>query len=279
MALLDLDQSSREKLRAAGAAMAPYEIDHSLTSHDLLTLDALADLATELPESSIEHNVGDLPDVVADGNAPRLDLPIGELIRTIPENGAWAVLKNIEQDPRYAALLDECLDEIESLVTGDDPSTLREGFIFLSSPGSVTPTHIDPEFNVLLQVQGEKTMTTGTWRSREDRQIEAERLRAGGHRNLDAPLATSEDHALRPGRGVFVPPYTPHIVKNGPAPSISLSVTWRTQSLTDEALLHRINSYLRRTGVQPKEPGHRSGVDRLKLGSFRMVQRAKRAVR
>ena len=279
MSLLQLDTSSREALRAAGASMSPHEIDHSLTSHELLTLESLADLAARLPESSVEHNVGDLPDVVADGNAPRLDMPIRDLIMTIPDNGAWAVIKNIEQDPRYSALLDECLDEIESLVTGEDLSTSREGFVFLSSPGSVTPTHIDPEYNVLLQVQGEKTMTTGTWRSREDRQVEAERLRAGGHRNLDAPLATRTDHPLSPGRGVFVPPYTPHIVKNGPAPSISLSVTWNTQRLTDEALLHRINSYMRRTGMQPKEPGSRTGVDRLKLGSFRMVQRAKRAVR
>ena len=33
-----------------------------------------------------------------------------------------------------------------------------EGFIFVSSPGSVTPYHIDPERNFLLQVRGNKTM-------------------------------------------------------------------------------------------------------------------------
>ena len=32
----------------------------------------------------------------------------------------------------------------------------KQGFIFISSPGSVTPFHIDPENNFLLQIRGSK---------------------------------------------------------------------------------------------------------------------------
>ena len=35
----------------------------------------------------------------------------------------------------------------------------REGFIFISSPGSITPFHMDPEYNFLLQIRGEKQIS------------------------------------------------------------------------------------------------------------------------
>ena len=34
-----------------------------------------------------------------------------------------------------------------------------QGFIFVSSPDSVTPYHFDPEHNILLQIRGTKVMT------------------------------------------------------------------------------------------------------------------------
>ena len=34
-----------------------------------------------------------------------------------------------------------------------------QGFIFVSSPNSVTPYHFDPEHNILLQIRGSKVMT------------------------------------------------------------------------------------------------------------------------
>ena len=279
MSLLQLNEESTRALRTAGETGEPQEVDHQLRSHDLLTLEALADLAVSLPEDSIEHNVGALPDVVADGNAPKLEMELRELITNIETNGAWCVLKNIEQDPRYAALLGECLDEIEDLVSGPDQAYNREGFIFLSAPGSMTPSHIDPEHNVLLQIQGQKTMVTGTWASPDARAVEAERLLTGGHRNLKENVQDPVDHVLEPGDGIYVPPYTQHKVINGPALSISLSVTWRSPSLADEAKVLRANSYLRKVGLDPKAPGARSGVDKAKVSAMSAAARAKEVLR
>ena len=33
---------------------------------------------------------------------------------------------------------------------------MREAFIFISSPNTVTPYHMDPEYNFLLQIRGTK---------------------------------------------------------------------------------------------------------------------------
>src|SRR5690606_1937042 len=118
---------------------------------DRLSLDSLAQLAERLPADNIEHNVGDLPEVVADGRAEQGSLSPAEIARTIDTNGMWMVLKWIETDPAYKDLLDSLLDEVEDFLPANDgPMIRREGFIFLSAPGSVTPSHTDPEHNFLL---------------------------------------------------------------------------------------------------------------------------------
>jgi hypothetical protein len=83
-----------------------------------------------------------------------------ETIRRIEECGSWMVLKFIEKDEIYRALLHDVLAEVEPAIRATTgPMLKREGFIFISSPGSVTPFHFDPEHNILLQIRGRKTMT------------------------------------------------------------------------------------------------------------------------
>lgn len=266
MTLLQLDPSTF----AQGRSRAPRAVRHALRRHDLLGLDALADLAGSLPERSVEHNVGALPAVLPDGDAPRADLTPAEIVRGIDTNGCWMVLKNVEQSPAYRRLLDECLDEIEPLAArGEGASVLREGFVFLSAPGSVTPVHIDHEHNVLLQVRGTKTMTIGDFGSAAEQQEEAERLHAGGHRNLACPPTREQAFPLEPGDGVYVPPYAPHWVQNGDGVSVSLSVTWRTAALRREADVHMVNARLRRLGLAPGRPGAVPARDRAKSSALR----------
>ncbi|MBC7490986.1 MAG: transcriptional regulator, partial [Novosphingobium sp.] len=135
-------------------------LTHRLTSHPLLDLDALVGLAATLPAEAVEYNPGKLPIGIAPADVPAPELGVAETIRSIEHAGAWMVLKRIESHPDYAQLLDAILDEIAAIVTPRTGAMLRrEGFIFISSPGSVTPFHFDPEHNILLQVRGTKTMT------------------------------------------------------------------------------------------------------------------------
>ena len=65
------------------------------------------------------------------------------------------VLKNVDQDPAYKALLEETLGELAGVIEPVSGEMLcKVGFIFVSSPGAVTPFHLDPEHNVLLQIRG-----------------------------------------------------------------------------------------------------------------------------
>ena len=161
------------------------------------------------------------------------------------------MLKNVERDPAYAALLDAALADLEPIVAArTGPMLHREAFIFLTSPGSVTPFHMDPEHNILLQIMGSKVITI--FPARDEALVPAqksEEFHGGGHRNLvwqDGFKALGAPYPLHPGDAVHVPVKAPHFVENGPAVSVSLSVTWRSERSVAEGELHSFNALLRR---------------------------------
>ncbi|QGP77877.1 cupin-like domain-containing protein [Sphingobium sp. CAP-1] len=273
-----------EGARAIFAAAYPDQstkLSHGLTGHALLTLDALAALAERMPASSVEYNLGKLPLGVRPEDTPSNGLSLGETIRTIETNGSWAVLKNVERDPAYAALLDAALAELAPIVADrTGPMLKREAFIFLSSPGSITPFHMDPEHNILLQIMGVKTMTV--FPARDEQLVPAQKsedFHAGGHRNLiwqDGFKAHGTAVRLEPGDAIHVPVKAPHFVENGPTVSVSLSVTWRSDRSVAEGELHSFNALLRKRGLpvgtvspQPEKQGLRRLVYRVmrKLGA------------
>lgn len=257
-------------------ARSPYAIGHALCAHPLLDLDRIARLADALPAAQVEHNVGNVPELLPGGVAPQLDASPGEIARGIRSNGCWMVLKNIETDPEYARLLHEALDEVVPLV-GDreGPMRRREGFVFLSAPGSVTPAHVDPEHNFLLQISGTKTMVVGRFADEQARQRELERQVTGSHRNVEAMFHDARELPLGPGDGVYMPVYAPHLVRNGPEVSISLSITWRTPQTEALDRTHAANAALRRLGLSPASPGTRPRADRVKVGAARVVRGVK----
>jgi hypothetical protein len=240
---------------------AHRKLTHGLIDHRLLTLNALVGLGAALPEASVEYNPGALPIGIDPADVPRPALSITETIRSIEENGSWMVLKRIEQHPDYAALLEELLTEIAPLAVERTGAMLgHEGFIFISSPGAVTPFHFDPEHNILLQIRGSKIMTIFPAADEALVSAEAEeRFHLGEHhRNQpwqDGFATKGEPVALEPGEAVYVPVKAPHWVQNGDGVSISLSVTWRSEWSYREADARALNRYLRKAGVQPNAPG------------------------
>jgi len=257
----------------------PHKFVHNLGQHPLLELDALAALAESLPAASIEYNFADLP-LGIDGKPAPTGIPIGETIRRIGETGSWAALKNIEQAPAYAGLLHDLLAELRGAI---EPRTGRmmklQGFVFITSPGGVTPYHFDPEHNILLQVRGSKTMTqfpAGDPRFAPDEVHET--YHVGGGRELtwrDELLAGGTEFPLAPGEALFVPVMAPHFVRNGPEPSVSLSITWRSDWSFAEADARALNGVLRRIGLTPARPGRWPARNRLKALGWRIYARTR----
>jgi hypothetical protein len=256
----------------------PFLIGHHLCAHPLFALPSLMELAKRLPGQNIEYNAGNIPMSVDPDKTPRTGLSIDETIRRIAECKSWMVIKYVENDPAYRALLHQCLAEVrpysELIVPGME---LGQGFIFITSPNSVTPYHMDPEHNFLLQIRGSKTV------KQFDRSVvseeEFERFYDGAHRNLtykEEYLAKAWTFDLQPGFGLHFPYTFPHWVQNGPEVSISFSITFRTPDLERLALVYHVNSFLRRSGMRPTPFGRSAWKDTVKYQFARAWRRTKR---
>jgi ribosomal protein L16 Arg81 hydroxylase len=106
--------------------------------------------------------------------------------------------------------------------------------------------HFDPEHNFLLQIRGTKSMNVGRFPSDADGQRELNRYYDGGHRNLETMPVDVQAFEMGPGDGTYVPSFAPHFVKNGPAVSVSLSITFRTRVSERAENVHVFNSNMRR---------------------------------
>lgn len=257
----------------------PGKLSHKLTDHPLLTLESLVELGKRLPRSSVEYNAGDLPYGVDPEDVTHTGLSVEDTIRGIEECGSWMVLKHVDQDPAYKALLNEALGELGGVIEPVSGKMLcKVGFIFVSSPGAVTPFHLDPEHNVLLQIRGSKTMLIVEGDEAVVPPEKHEAYHVGGHRNVnwrDEYESRGHKFELTPGDAVHVPLMWPHWVKNGPEPSISFSITWKSDWVYEEADVRGMNHLLRKWGLQPASPAPFPRPNRAKAYAYRAIRKAR----
>ncbi len=270
--------SAARQLFAGNYPEIPHKLDHVLQDHPLLSLEALAKLGEILPDKSVEYNRGDLPVGIAPDQVPKNGMSIGDTIRQVDTCRSWAVLKNIEQVREYEGLLLDLLAELKPHIEVKTGRMMRpQGFVFVSSPNAVTPYHFDPEHNILMQLRGHKVMTqfpAGDPRFAPDETHET--YHTGGHRNLvwrDELASGGTPWSLVPGEALFVPVMAPHHVKNGSEPSISLSITWRSDWSFAEADARAFNGILRRVGWKPAAPGRFPAQNKAKAYAWRTLTR------
>jgi hypothetical protein len=258
----------------------PYQVmavRHTWADHPLLQLGSLVDLARRLNErGSIRSHDGAVTAGTSFTTAPQKHparLSPVETIEQIEKAGAWMALHNIQQDDLYRTLVDEILDEVRPRVEKKDPGMFgRAGWIFVTSPGAVTPYHMDHEHNFILQCAGRKTLNV--WNPL-DRDVVTERSLELFHAKLSRELVIyKEEHqpraytfALEPGMGGYMPSTSPHWVKNGDGVSITISCTYYTKAIRRRKLLHRGNHKLRELGLTPAPVGQNALRDGVK-GAF-----------
>jgi hypothetical protein len=261
-----------------------FRIGHHLCNHPLLELERLIDLASALPPWCIEYNSGDVEVSQHPALTPQTGLSVFETLHDMQTTGSWVVLKYAEHDPAYRTLLYECVRELSRYSELKLEGTHQlESYIFISSPGSITPFHFDDEHNFLLQIRGTKDMHA--WSpdgAGAATQLDLERYYLGGHRNIplrpNAPEA-DEVFKLSPGDGLHVPAHSPHWVQNGEQVSISYSVTFRSSALAREAVVHRFNGRLRRFGIDARPYGANAVFDNIKYWSARIGDKVSRRFR
>ena len=246
-------------------------VTHRISDHPLLQPDELVKLSQRLEqEGRIRSHSSTAAAGTPFNEAPSLHpnrMSSKDTLERIREAGAWLSLLNVQSDPTYRGLVDEVLDSIRPVVEPKDPGMCyRAGWIFVSSPRTVTPFHFDKEHNFILQIHGRKTIYV--WEPNDvivadDRA--RDRFHARGSRDL---IAWKEDFRSRahrfdvgPGEGAYMPSTSPHLVEVGDEPSITVSFTYYTNSTRRDARLRTLRGRLSDYGVPLPSVGQRAWLD------------------
>lgn len=263
--MLDIDASTFSD----AFARRSIAVRHALVDHPLFSLDAIAELADRLPPDSVRRERGDLPLVNRSGYVDIGEGPPSATIRDVEQNGFRISLRDIQQDPQYAALIDECLDEVDEIL-GDREGGMRRrtGYLFITAPASNTPMHFDPEHSFLLQVRGVKHVSVAAFEDDSIRQRELDRYYDGEECDFAAMEEIAEDFRLDPGVGVYLPSFVPHWVTTEAGISVSFSIPFYTEFSERAESVNRINRRLRKLNMSPRGPGQSQPVDRVKAASF-----------
>lgn len=265
------------------------EVRHRLCDHPLLRIDALIALAQRLEARRLVRSHSDAATAGSSfAEAPNLHPNRRDAAATLSDLAnahAWTSLLNVQADPVYRGLVDEVLDAVRPAIERRDPGMcFRAGWIFLSSPGAVTPFHIDHEHNVILQIAGRKRLYV--W-DPFDREVVSERAQELFHdRHSREGVVWNEAFRrrarvfdLEPGMGGYMPSTAPHMVENGDEPSITASFTYYTDSTRRRELLYRGNAQLRRMGLSPMPVGVSAARDGFKAAVLTPFTGAQRALR
>ncbi len=173
----------------------------------------------------------------------------------------WLVIKHVESDPPYKALLDE-YEAFVREIAGPENSRLlsnAEMLVFITSPKRKTPYHFDAEVNFLVQIQGSKDlwvcdpMDRNITTEEELERYYAVSITAGTYKAHAEKVA--QKFTLGPGDAVHIPTHGAHWVQNHNVVSISLSLNMEFPRWK-HADIYRANHLLRRLGISPRPPGH-----------------------
>jgi len=263
-----------------------FPIQHDLAGHPLFALPRLIELAKTLPRDQLEYNSGKVGITQAADATPAVDLEPAEIIRRIETCGAWLVLKRVEADPAYRALLEDILDGVaRDLGHGSrqeaDFQDIR-GFLFVSSPNSTTPFHADGEDNFFVQLHGDKFFHVYDNRDHSiasEAQLEHVITK---HRNLvfdERYDANATHYSLKAGDGIFVPYLWPHWIRTGDSYSISLAITWKTRPVLWRNDGFIVNSLLRSLKLPQPDQGRWPAYDAMKIHAYRGLRAAMEPLR
>jgi hypothetical protein len=256
----------------------PFQFNHCLHLHPAFQLDALLSAAERLSRSkrNKSHYESGEPDRNAWFGARPPGMTLVQALASIKSGKNWVILKRIHEDAVYAKVLAQLIPElsdfsgIEIARAYYDPTMT----IFVTSPGRVTPYHMDGETNFLAQILGEKLVYIYNGNdpavlSQED----MEKYWTGSLPKIDYPETLPNGHwqyALAPGNGVFNPAIFPHWLQNGSGVSISVSINFKLRNNASIGA-HRTNRYLRKLGLNPTPPGQSLTKDRAKEATFGRV--------
>lgn len=272
----------------------PFQFSHGLLDHPSMSLSTLAKVLPELPADQVMYS-RKLDDRSINFDTAHIEhqngLSIEETIENIRTSSSYIAVRKPEVHPQFKDLARVIGRDIGEVMrkqgTGKAPGEL-ELWLFIASPGAVTPFHFDRLSNFLLQFRGSKKLAVfEPWNdevfepSAYEAHVAREERRMEWH---DAKDRFAHKFDVSPGQGVHIPFLGGHYVENGPGDaSITLSVFFHNDETTrwSRALMtnHILRKRLGRFGFVPRPVHSWHALDSVKAAAYPVARVANRGLR
>jgi len=253
---------------------------HTLVNHPLLQLDEIRKLVKRMPKENISFSAGKKPETADIGSAPtayKSEHSLEYAIDNIENVDAYMFVDTPELDPEFNKVYQEIRADVDRFCqkVGSRVWDARL-FLFIASPGAVTPYHLDHQYTYLAQIRGKKTLNL--WPAMNYELTPPDELEVFCSRITRQFQMRDELQNLRkqfemvPGEGVYLPFLAPHSVVNGDEVSISLSVIFNTVESQKLWNSFRLNYFLRnKLHMSPTLPGVSPWKDEVKHKTVRVL--------
>ena len=273
----------------------PFQFDHRLGAHPALSLENLGRVLPALPSQQVFYSKS-TRDTSADLDRLHQDhkngLSIEDTIENIRTSDSYIMVRSPETDPSFASLHQELLQDVGKLIRARGAGKeARESmlYLFIASPDSVTPFHIDRYSTILMQFRGSKTVTVyPAWDDRVAAPQECEDYVAyaaqHGPRRRSGAEAHGRAFSFAPGQSLHIPFAAGHHVQNGSHDvSISMSIIFKS---TETERMRKAIMFNRRArqafsslGYQPGVVGQKPWRDAIKAAVHSGVHHAAKLLR
>jgi len=273
-------QSEPTELFRESFDLCPFIFSHRLSDHPLFSISALKELTEKWAAKENDLGFFRISNSAQGLKWGSRDFKhaVRDALENLETSRLRLKLSAVHLEPAYQQVLDECTLQLSDLVGVDLTRAYKDAraTIFISSPGEVTPYHIDQEANFLFELRGSKTVWVIDGNDRK--MLPWQDLETYWHDGAAVPppetsMLQVHRFELRPGFAVHNPVNFPHWVANGPTPSVALSLGFTR--VEDPIDVLRVNYYLRKLGMRPTPPGE----SRLRDDAKRRVVEAGRQIK
>lgn len=260
----------------------PFKIRHKLLGYPALTLENLGAVLPRLPKRQVMFSRARLrngDDFETTFRKRPKDISLEETLEQIRSSDAYIMVSRPETDPSFHDLRDDLVRDVCAIMRarglGDEPID-PQLYLFIASPDSVTPFHIDRYSTLLMQFRGTKSVRVfEQWDERVVHASDREAYVAYARTKLpwSAELdVLGQDFAFSPGETLHIPFIAGHHVRNGSDDvSISMSIIFNTrQSMRWRQAIEFNHAVRTRLDVNPSPVGQRAWLDGAKAGLWRL---------
>ncbi|MEQ1685703.1 MAG: cupin-like domain-containing protein [Burkholderiaceae bacterium] len=271
-----------------------FKFQHTLLGHPSLTLENLARVIPALPSDKVTYSQSLLKngdDFERTFSKPPKDRLIEEVIENIRISNSYIMVNSLELHSSFFDLRKQLIADVQALMQERGVGSVALDprlFLFIASPNSVTPFHIDRYSTFLMQFRGSKQVCVfAPW---DERVVSAENREAYvANRNTQLPWRAETDTLstkfdFSPGEALHIPFVAGHHVRNGGDDvSISMSIIFNTrESMAWRGALnfnYRLRRVLSRVGIAPAPVGQSLLRDAAKSHMWAVASRTSRALK